>query len=125
MLRQGGIIQATVSDPQGGNAKLRPLVIVSPTSDVASAAELVAVAITGRFSEPLATDEVLLPFHPNGQAKSGLRKACVAKCSWLIKIQPADVVKQSGFLGAETLTAILRKVGELKLDQTQGESKSP
>jgi mRNA-degrading endonuclease toxin of MazEF toxin-antitoxin module len=121
MLKQGSIVQATVGDPQGQNAKLRPLVIVSPTADLATAEEVFAVAITGRFAEPLQGDEVRLPFHPGGQAKSGLRKPSIAKCSWLVTLRPEGVAKQSGFLNAETMTEILRKVGQLR----PAPSKSP
>jgi hypothetical protein len=75
MLKQGSIVQATVSDPQGRNAKLRPLVVVTSTSDLIASNEVRAVAITGRFTEPLQADEVRLPYHPGGQAKSG----CVSR----------------------------------------------
>jgi hypothetical protein len=125
MLKQGSVVEVLVSDPQGKNAKLRPLIVVSPTADLSADPDFFAVAVTGRFTEPLKPDEVRLPYHPAGLAKSGLRKACVAKCSWLVRIQPADVVKQSGFLGAETMTAILRKVGELKLEQPPPKDQTP
>jgi mRNA-degrading endonuclease toxin of MazEF toxin-antitoxin module len=113
MLKQGSIVRARVVDPQGGNSKLRPLVIVSPTSDINSKETLVAVAITGRFSDPLADDEVALPYHPAGSAASGLRKPCVAKCAWLVELNQADVVEQKGHLSNERLRAILQRITEL------------
>lgn len=119
MLRQGSVIQAKVHDPQGGNPKLRPLVVVTPTAEIVASAPLVAVAVTGTFSAPLAGDEVALPFHPGGLAKSGLRKPCVAKCSWLVTLQAEDVLEIRGFLANERIAAILQRIG--KLDDLSGQ----
>jgi mRNA-degrading endonuclease toxin of MazEF toxin-antitoxin module len=113
MLKQGSIVRARVVDPQGGNAKIRPLVIVSPTTEINSKQTLVAVAITGRFADPLAADEVALPYHPSGIATSGLRKPCVAKCAWLVELESEDVVERKGFLSNERLSAILQRISEL------------
>lgn len=113
MLQQGAVILASVRDPQGANPKVRPLVVVTPTAELSTGAELVTVAITGCFSTPLQDDEVLLPFHPAGNAKSGLRKPCVAKCEWLVKLEQADVVDQKGFIPARELAAILNKIRDL------------
>jgi hypothetical protein len=71
------------------------------------------VAITGRFSDPLAADEVALPFHPGGQSNSGLRKPCVAKCSSLETLRLDQVVELLGFLRASTLHEILDRVGQV------------
>ena len=65
-LVQGQIVQAEVCDPEGGNRKRRPLVIVTATSEISDQEPLVAVAVTSRFREPLQDDEVLLPWHPAG-----------------------------------------------------------
>jgi mRNA-degrading endonuclease toxin of MazEF toxin-antitoxin module len=113
VLKQGSIVQARVYDPQGQNPKVRPLVVITPTPEIGAAAQFVAVAISGRFSTPLADDEVPLPYHPAGKANSGLRKPCVAKCSWLVTLAQADVVAEKGFLTAERLDAVLRAVGRL------------
>jgi mRNA-degrading endonuclease toxin of MazEF toxin-antitoxin module len=114
MLRQGGIVLALVSDPQGQNAKARPLVVISPTQEIASGNSLVAVAITSQFASPLAPDEVALPYHPGGQAATGLRKPCVAKCSWLAIIRLQEVLDIKGFVSNERLIAILTAVNQLK-----------
>jgi len=113
MLRQGSVIQAWISDPQGHNRKLRPLIIVTPTDEISAGDEFYAVAVTTSFAEPLNPDEILLPFHPSGQAKSGLRKKCVAKCSWLVPLLPADVHDVQGFIATPRLAIILRTVGQL------------
>jgi mRNA-degrading endonuclease toxin of MazEF toxin-antitoxin module len=113
MLRQGSVVRALVNDPRGGNPKLRPLVVLSPTRDIADNRPLVAVAITSQFSDPLAADEVALPYHPGGRSGSGLTRPCVAKCSWLVVLRLGDVQAQKGYLSTERLAAILTAVEQL------------
>jgi len=113
MLRQGSVVQAWVSDPQGQNRKLRPLIIVTPTEEISSGDEFYAVAVTTNFTEPLNSDEILLPFHPTGQAKSGLRKKCVAKCSWLVPLLASDVHDVQGFIATQRMAGILHTIGQL------------
>jgi len=115
VLKQGSIISARVSDLQGGNPKTRPVVVVTPTSEISPQGLFVGVAITGTFSDPLADDEVALPFHPAGTASSGLRKPCVAKCSWMVPLRVTDVIDQKGFLTTERLAAILTRISSLEL----------
>ncbi len=112
-LVQGQIVQAEVYDPQGGNRKLRPLVIVTATSEISGQEPLVAVAVTSRFREPLEEDEVLLPWHPGGNVRTKLRKPCVAKCRWLCQIAVADVVEQRGIVPREQMREIIARVNRL------------
>jgi mRNA-degrading endonuclease toxin of MazEF toxin-antitoxin module len=114
MLRQGSVVLASVTDPQGHNPKVRPLVVLTPTPEIAASNALVAVAITGQFANPLAPDEIALPYHPGGRAGTGLRKPCVAKCSSLVTIQSVDVLELKGFVPNERLAAILNSVGRLE-----------
>jgi hypothetical protein len=114
MLRQGSVIRARVPDPQGDNVKVRPLVVVTPTTEISAQQTFVGVAITGSFSEPLAKDEVALPYHPSGTASSGLRKPCVAKCSWLVELNGVDVVDLKGHLSKERLIAVLNRIAALE-----------
>jgi hypothetical protein len=118
MLRQGSIVQALVCDPQGRNPKVRPLVVITPTSEILASKLLVGVAITGQFSNPLCRDEVALPYHPGGRASSGLRKPSVAKCTWLVTVRPEDIAEHKGFLSAERLLAVLSAVQSLE-DKTE------
>jgi hypothetical protein len=115
MLKQGSIVLAWVNDPQGRNPKARPLVVITPTNEILTSKLLVAVAVTGQFSDPLADDEVALPYHPAGRASSGLRKPCVAKCSWLLPIRSEDVLERKGFLTSERVVAILSAVARLQV----------
>jgi hypothetical protein len=114
MLRQGSVVRARILDPLGDNPKVRPLVIVTQTHEISPNQPLVAVAITGRFSNPLAADEVPLPHHPAGSAKTGLRKPCVAKCSWVVSLRPEDILEQKGFITTDKLTAILKRINQLQ-----------
>lgn len=113
MLQQGSVIRALVPDPRGQNPKWRPLVVLTPTAEIENAETIVAVAITGVYSDPLASDEVPLPYHPQGKARTGLRKPCVAKCSWLVTILKTNILDVRGFLSNERLSVLLLKVSEL------------
>jgi mRNA-degrading endonuclease toxin of MazEF toxin-antitoxin module len=121
VLKQGSIVLAQVSDPQGGNSKARPVVIVTPTNEINAQSSLVGVAITGAFSDPLADDEVAIPYHPAGTARTGLRKPCVAKCSWMVIVEPSAVLEQKGFLSTERLVTILTKIASLQTKSESGE----
>lgn len=110
---QGTIVRANVVDPQGNNPKIRPLVVVTPTHEITPDATLVAVAITGRFSDPLAVDEVMMPYNPNGTSISKLRKRCVAKCSWMCHITMSNVIEVKGSLRPRHLVEILKRINKL------------
>ena len=112
-LGQGQIVRAEVCDPQGGHRKLRPLVIVTATSEISDQEPLVGVAITSRFSEPLQDDEALLPWHPAGNVRTKLRKPCVAKCSWLCQIIVTEVVEQRGIVPREQMQEIVARINSL------------
>ena len=114
MLRQGSIVRAWVSDPQGRNPKLRPLVVITPSQDIPGCKVLVGAPITGQFSIPVAKDEIALPYHPGGRASSALRKPCVAKCSWLVTLRPEDIAEQKGFLSSERLLSVPKAVADLE-----------
>lgn len=112
-LAQGQIVQAEVADPQGGNRKFRPLVIVTATSELSDQEPLVAVAITTRFGAPLQDDEVLLPWHPAGIVRTKLRKPCVAKCRWLCQVAVTEVIEQRGVVPREQMQQIIARINTL------------
>jgi len=107
---QGCIIRAKVCDPQGGNPKIRPLVVVTATEEVASTDFLVGVAVTSIFHTPLQDDEVSLPWHATGAAKTSLVKPCVAKCSWLCEIKNESVVEVKGSVPSAQMAKIIAKI---------------
>ena len=111
-LAQGCIIRAKVVDQWGRNPKCRPLVIVTATSEIRSGTPFVAVAITGQFSQPPASDEVMLPWHRHVMARTRLRKPSVAKCSWLCEITHEDVVEVKGCVPRSQMEQIIERVRE-------------
>jgi hypothetical protein len=60
-----------------------------------------------------------LPFHPRGEAATGLRKPSVAKCSWQVQLQLHDIVEGKGFTPTNILIQILEKIRE-KHDARKG-----
>ena len=112
-LSQGRIILAKVADPQGGNTKIRPLVVITATSEIYASDSFVAVAITGTFSEPLAWDKVKLPWHPRGLARTKLRKECVAVCSWTCEIRHSDVDELKGTVPSAELREIIDRINRV------------
>ena len=112
-LTQGCIIRANVFDQRGRNPKVRPLVVVTATSELTSSSSFFAVAIAGRFSEPLADDEVMLPWHRDGLSRTRLCKPCVANCSWLCEIKEEDVVEIKGVVPPVQMEKIVEIVREL------------
>ncbi len=109
-LHQGRIVRAKVCDPTGGNPKVRPLVVVSADSEMAAGSPLVAVAITSSFGDPLRENEVSLSWHRDGLSRTKLRKPCVAKCSWLCKIDIVDIVDFQGVVPPDQLELIIERL---------------
>lgn len=90
----GRIVWLDVPDPQGGNPKRRPCLILDITRDGTLVAN---VATTSRFDpDALADDEILLPSGAPGRpSRLGLDRPTVAKCSWLV-VAPADMATPEG-----------------------------
>ncbi|MCH7751880.1 MAG: type II toxin-antitoxin system PemK/MazF family toxin [Planctomycetes bacterium] len=110
---QGCIVRAEVRDPQGGNPKIRPLVIVTATEEITACDTVVGTAITSVFSEPLQVDEVALPWHASGFARTSLTKPCVAKCSWLCEIAKGRIIETKGSVLSAQMKEIIEKVKSL------------
>jgi mRNA-degrading endonuclease toxin of MazEF toxin-antitoxin module len=105
-----------VLDPQGGNPKVRPLVIVTPTAEISNTTPLVAVAITSEFSQPEADDEVAMPFDPRGRVGSGLKVPCVAKCRWQCILTTSEIIERKGYISTDKLTEILNKLADIEAE---------
>jgi hypothetical protein len=105
-------VKAEVLDPQGGNPKCRPLVIVTATEDIKPNQPFLAVAITGTLSNPLPDDHVVLPWgpYPKKHPKTGLTKRAAAVCSWVCKITEADIVGYQGYVPGKHLLEILSRI---------------
>jgi mRNA-degrading endonuclease toxin of MazEF toxin-antitoxin module len=105
----GRIVWAEISDPNGIR-KLRPAVIVTPTDQIVAGGPLTVVAITSRLSEQLPADHVLLPWHPQRHARTGLNRRCAAVCTWLATISESDINDFAGIVPSAVMTTILEKV---------------
>lgn len=104
----GSIVWAELDDPNGFR-KLRPAVVVSPTIDIVRGKPIVVAAITTRVPDPLPDDYVLLPWNPQGIARSGLRRRCAAVASWLCTVL-ADEVRLAGILPPAVIAEVLAKI---------------
>jgi mRNA-degrading endonuclease toxin of MazEF toxin-antitoxin module len=115
--QRGRIILARALDPQGGNPKIRPFVIVTDTEEIQQGIPFVGVAITGSFAKPPPPDCVQLPHRPDGHPQTKLNKEAVAMCSWARQIQHEDIVDYKGMVPARLMEQILAIVHRLDSEQ--------
>ncbi len=100
------LLVADVLDPNGQNPKTRPIIVITPDAEIVNEGELFGIAVTGTFPDPLPDDAVKLPWHRAGHPKTGLNKAAVAACRWIVRIDPDRVVRLKGFVPARQIRAI-------------------
>ena len=70
----GSVVWAELEDANGFR-KTRPAVVLTASADIAAGKPLRVVAITTRLPKPLPDDHVLLPWDPQGKARSCVRGA--------------------------------------------------
>lgn len=104
----GSVVWAEMADANGFR-KVRPAVVVTATADIVAGRPVRVLAITTRLPNPLPDDHVLLPWDPQGKARSGLRRQCVAVTTWQAEIAPADVQQVVGHLPATVMQVLLTK----------------
>lgn len=109
-LCQGRVLDIAVTDPCGENKKRRPVVVLTDTNELAVAREFVVAAISTKFSDPLPPACVLLPWSPDGKARSGLTEPCVVKCRWLRRVTREDILSFRGWLPGTVMRDIMRMV---------------
>src|SRR6186997_859891 len=111
-LHQGTIIWAIVPDQNGHNAYGRPVVIITPESEVATASTLVGVVAsnTAALKIPRPKSYIELPWHPAGRVATRLRKPTVAVCEWLVTVKPDEVAENN--VGGRVPATILEKIIE-------------
>jgi hypothetical protein len=103
------VVWAELEDANGFR-KVRPAVIVTATAAITAGKPIHVVAITTRLPQPLPIDHVLLPWDPEGKARSGLRRRCAAVASWQAEIALDDVQQVIGNLPAAVTKDLLAKV---------------
>ena len=104
----GSVVWAAVEDANGFR-KTRPAIVVTATSDIALGKTVRVVAVTTRLPDPLPDDHVLLPWHPQGTARSGLRRKSAAVPSWLMEVS-VDDLQVVGVLPPHVIDDLLAKV---------------
>jgi len=111
----GSVVWAELEDANGFR-KTRPAVVMTASADIAAGKPVRVVAITTRLPKPLPDDHVLLPWDPQGKARSGLRRPCVAVASWhaevsanvqIVGILPPAVIREL----LSKLTGIIQSTG--------------
>jgi mRNA-degrading endonuclease toxin of MazEF toxin-antitoxin module len=107
----GDVVRVRAFDPSGANPKLRPCIVVTADDEVG--ASNVGVAVTTRIENPSPAHHVRLPWHPGGQAGSGLIRECVAKCDWRIEFTDNEVHDRIGWLSAATMLQIMTQINAL------------
>jgi mRNA interferase MazF len=113
----GSVVWAEIADANG-HRKTRPAVIVTPTAEIAPGKPIHLVAVTTRLPDSLPDDYILLPWDPQGKARSGLRRKCAAVAGWQATIPAEDVQSVVGLLPPATIKELLVKVAtELDRDQ--------
>jgi mRNA-degrading endonuclease toxin of MazEF toxin-antitoxin module len=105
----GSVVWAELEDANGYR-KVRPVVVVTPTSEIAAERPVRVVAITTRLPVPLPDDHVLLPWERQGKARSGLRRRCAAVATWQAEIPVGDVQEVAGSLPPTVIGELLAKV---------------
>jgi hypothetical protein len=109
-------VWAEIED-SNGYRKRRPAVVITPTSDIGPDQPLRLLAITTRLPTPLPDGHVMLPWDPQGKARSGLRRACAVVTSWRAIVQFADVAQVAGILPTAKIEEILAKIESSGLDK--------
>ena len=102
--RLGSVVWALLEDANGFR-KVRPAVVLTASAEITSG----VAAVTTRVPDPLPEDHVLLPWDPQGTARSGLRRKCAAVSSWIAEAS-ADDLQVVGALPASVIDELLAKV---------------
>ena len=109
-LSQGQVVDVSITDPNGRNTKIRPAVVLTDASELTDDSEIIVVAISTKFTLPLRSDYVKMPWSYDGRVKTGLVEPCVAKCHWLAKVTKKQIVSVRGWLPSAVMVDIMRHV---------------
>jgi mRNA-degrading endonuclease toxin of MazEF toxin-antitoxin module len=107
----GSVVWAELADPNDYR-KIRPAVILTASAEIGSGGSIRVSAITTRIPTPLPRDYVMLPWDPEGKARSGLRRKCAAVATWLAEIRLEDVKEVVGLLPPSAIAELLGRVAD-------------
>jgi hypothetical protein len=96
-----------VTDRRDQNEKCRPGVVITDTREIASASQIVMVAIASLPDEAGGSPSIKLPWHRNGHPKTGLGKECYAICHWLCPVDVENIDDIGGYVPEPQLSQIL------------------
>ena len=68
------------------------------------------MAITSTFPDPPPDNHVELPWHPQGQASTGLRRRSAAVLTWLAEVDPSDILRFHGDVPPALMIRILQRL---------------
>jgi mRNA-degrading endonuclease toxin of MazEF toxin-antitoxin module len=105
----GSVVWAELEDANGYR-KVRPVVVVTPSAEIAAGKPVRVVAVTTRLPNPLPNDHVLLPWDRQGKSRSGMRRRCAAIASWQAEIPVSDVQEVVGILPPAVIVDLLDKI---------------
>ena len=80
-VKEGEIVFAYILDPDGNPCQDEHPVMVFRTAPAAT--EVWVVGITSKFTLPIPTHWLRLPWHPQGHSVTGLYRDSVLKCNWI------------------------------------------
>ncbi len=98
-----------VLDENGGNLKVRRVVVVTPDAALAADHPIVAAPVTTTLPPQLTADHVALPFkNPPGtrHPKTGLTMRAAVKRTWIMTVQPHDIREYSGFVPGSSMGSV-------------------
>lgn len=109
-IRRGSIAWADVIDPYTGQPSRRLVVVVTATRDIQPGAKVTGVGVSTDIAGTQAEIAVLLPWSPDGSARTGLYEPCVAVCNWLEEVPVAGLDEPCGSVPPAILKEILAKI---------------
>jgi hypothetical protein len=102
-------VEAVVADPQGGNNKRRPLLVVGFEDD----GRVVWCAISSTFPVPIPHTCIRLPSDPRGHPSTGLTVECVAVCEWVDSFDVSEIECKRGYVSTKTLRRVVQIIEDL------------
>jgi len=112
-LRLGRIIWAILEDFRGV-PKLRPAIVLTPTTQLQPDEPFAVVAISTSYPEPPPQNHVELPWHPDRRrVQTRLNKRSAAVLTWLRAVREDEVEDFAGDVPPTLMREIQRRLKEL------------
>jgi mRNA-degrading endonuclease toxin of MazEF toxin-antitoxin module len=102
------VLVEQVPDPNGGNHKDRPVILINDLDTADTVFH--GVGVTGTFKLPLPPTSINLPYQRQGKCKTGLTKPCIAMCTWIVTATPGEIMHKLGSTPDSQFLEILQQV---------------